>query len=83
VQRAEDQVAGERRADGDFGGLLVADFADHDDVGVLAQDVAQGRGEGEPDLGLDVCTWLMPGISYSIGSSTVMMRWSMVLISCR
>jgi hypothetical protein len=44
-------VTGERGADGDLGGVFVADFADHNDVGILAQDVAEGVGEGEPDLG--------------------------------
>ena len=51
VDGAEDEVAGERGADGDLGGVEVADFTDHDDVGVLAQHVAQGAGEGEADLG--------------------------------
>ena len=43
VQRGEDQVAGERGLDGDLGRLEVADLADHDDVGILADDVAQAR----------------------------------------
>ncbi|MNX67984.1 hypothetical protein D3C86_991440 [compost metagenome] len=34
-------------------GLVVADLTEHDDVGVLAQDGAQGAGEGEVDLGVD------------------------------
>ena len=53
VERAENQVTGERRADGDFGRFKVAHFADHDDVGIAAQDTAQRGGEGEIDLGLD------------------------------
>ena len=32
------QVAGERRVDGDLGRLGVADFADHDLVGIVTQD---------------------------------------------
>jgi hypothetical protein len=36
--------------DADLGRLEVADLADHDDVGVLAQEGAQGGGEVEPDL---------------------------------
>ena len=52
VEGGEDQVAGERRLDGVLRGLVVADLADHDDVGVLAQDVAQGGREGDPDLEL-------------------------------
>ena len=47
-------MAGERGADGDVGGLAVADFAHHDDIGILADDVAQAAGEGEADLRIDV-----------------------------
>ena len=54
VQGAEDQVAGERGLHGDFGGFLVADFADQDDVGVLAQHAAQDAGEGQFDFGFDL-----------------------------
>src|SRR4030095_797466 len=36
--------------DGDIGGLDVANFSDHDDVRILAQDVTQAFGEGEVDL---------------------------------
>ena len=50
VQGAEDQVAGQRRLDGGAGGLLVADLADHDHVGVLPQERPQGLGEGQADL---------------------------------
>ena len=46
VQRAENQVAGQGGLDGHGGGVEVADFADHDDVGVLPQDAAQAAGEG-------------------------------------
>ncbi len=35
-------------------GFEVADFADHDDVGVLAQDRAQAAREGHLDLGVDL-----------------------------
>ena len=52
VEGGKDEVPGEGRLDGDLCRLQVADLADHDDVGVLADDVAQGAGEGEPDLGL-------------------------------
>ena len=38
VQRGEDQVASLRGFQRNFGGFFVADFADHDDVGILAQD---------------------------------------------
>src|SRR5689334_15599681 len=54
VQRREDEVAGERRLDRDLGRLGVADLADHDDVGVLADDRAQTAGEREADRRLHV-----------------------------
>ena len=54
VQRAEDQVAGQRGLDGDLGRLQVADFADQDDVGVVPQDGPQARGEGQADLAVDL-----------------------------
>ena len=41
-------MAGERGLEGELGGLLVADLADEDDVGVLAQDGAQAAAEGQP-----------------------------------
>jgi len=53
VERAENEMAGERAADGNLGGLEVAHFTDHDDVRVAAQDTAQPGGEGEIDLGFD------------------------------
>ncbi len=43
VHGGEHEVAGERGLDRDLGGLLVADLADHDDVGVLAEEGAQRR----------------------------------------
>ena len=54
MQRRKNQVAGKRRLHGDLGGLGIANFADHDHVGVLAHDRAQAVGEGQPDLRLDV-----------------------------
>src|SRR5690242_757617 len=47
VDGGEDQVPGESGLDGDLGGFLVANFADHDFVGVVAQDGAQAAGESE------------------------------------
>jgi len=47
VDGGENQVAGERRLDGDLRGFLVADFADHDLVRVVAQNGAQTAREGE------------------------------------
>ena len=46
MQRGQHQVARLRGLDRDFRRFEVADFADHDHVGVLAQEAAQGRGEG-------------------------------------
>jgi hypothetical protein len=50
VDRREDEVAGERGLHRVVGRLLVADLADEDDVGVLAEVGAQRRGEGQIDL---------------------------------
>ncbi len=47
VNGGENQVAGERGIDGDLRGFLVANFADHDFVRVVAQDGAQAAGKGE------------------------------------
>ena len=54
VQRGQHQVAGQRRLDRGARGLDVAHFADQDDVRVLAHDRAQGAGEIQPDLRLDL-----------------------------
>ena len=43
-------MAGLRRLDRDIGGLEIADFADHDDIGILAQECAERRGKGETSL---------------------------------
>ncbi len=53
VHRGEHQVSGERGVDGDLGGLLIADFADHDLVRVVAQNGAQPAREGQPLLLID------------------------------
>jgi len=50
VERAENQVPGERGADGDFRRLGIADFPDHHDVRVLAQNVAQAHRKRQPDV---------------------------------
>src|SRR5256884_2812856 len=47
VDGGKNEVAGERRLNGDLGGFLVADFAHHDLVGVVAQDGAQPARESE------------------------------------
>src|SRR5262249_55437169 len=41
VERAEHQVAGERRLDGAFGGFQIAHFADEDNVGIVTQNASQ------------------------------------------
>lgn len=53
VQSGEHLVTGESRFDGDIGGFVVANFPDHDDVGILAEDGAEGIGEAETDFGFD------------------------------
>src|SRR5947207_2592597 len=47
MQRAEDKVAGKRSVNCDFGGFMIADFADHDDVRVLTDDVSQSIRKSE------------------------------------
>src|SRR2546428_693286 len=54
VERAEHEVAGERRLDAGRGRLLVTHLTDHDDVRVRAQEGAHGLGEREADLRVDL-----------------------------
>jgi len=49
VQRRQHEVARHRRLDRDLGGLLVADLADEDHLGVGAEDRAQTAREREAD----------------------------------
>src|SRR4030095_11547024 len=49
----EHHVPRERRLYRDLGGLKIANLADQDDVGVLTQDRAERRGEGDDDVGVD------------------------------
>ena len=53
VQSAENQHARQRRADADPGGFVVANLADHDDVGVLAEHRPQAFAEAELALVVD------------------------------
>ena len=46
-------MPGEGGVDGDIGGLRIANFPDHDDVGGLAEHGPQRGGEGHADVGLD------------------------------
>ncbi len=54
VEGREHQVPGEGRLDGNFGSLLVADFAHQDHIGVLPHDGTQPLGKGQFDLGIDL-----------------------------
>src|SRR5579885_1974882 len=47
VNGGEDEVPRQGGLNGDFGGFLVADFADHDFVGVVAKDGPQATRKGE------------------------------------
>ena len=49
VQRAEDQVAGKCRLNGDARCFRIPDFTDHQDVGILPQQAAQDAGERQAD----------------------------------
>ena len=55
MQRREHEMAGKARLHGDLSSLEIADLADHDDVGILAQDRAQRARKVELDLGMDLC----------------------------
>jgi len=50
VQRAENQMPGQRRANGDFRRFQIANFTDHDYVRVLPQNMAQSHREGQTDF---------------------------------
>ena len=52
MERRNDEVPRERRLDRHVSRFFVANFADHNDIGVLAQNGAQGVGEVEPDFWL-------------------------------
>src|SRR3546814_9884586 len=54
MQRGQNQVSGQRGLHGDLRRFKVADLAYHDDVGVLAQNCAQGRCERQIDFGVDL-----------------------------
>ena len=54
VDGGQHEVPGERGLDRDLGGFAVADFADHDHVGILAQNRAQPRSESQPDFRIDL-----------------------------
>ncbi len=47
MYRSEYEMAGERGLNGDLGGLGVANFTDHDFVGIVPQDGAQAASESQ------------------------------------
>src|SRR5581483_1950803 len=70
VQRGYDEMAGEGGADRYIGSLLVADFADNQDLRILAEEMAGGFGEVQPpgfidfslhDAGDDLLGWVFDG----------------------
>src|SRR5262249_21149026 len=52
VQRRQHEMARQRRLDCNLRGFEITDFADHDRIGIMAQDAAQQGCKGQPDLGL-------------------------------
>ena len=54
VERRQHEVAGERSFDGDLGRLPVANLTDEGNVGVGAENRAEGRGERETGLAVDL-----------------------------
>ena len=72
-------MAGERRLDGDLGGLEVADLADHDDVGVLPQERAQRRGEVQPDVLVHL--HLVDAGQVELDGSSAVEMFSLILLS--
>ena len=52
MKGGEDEMPGEGGANSDLRSLRVADLADKHDVGVLAENVSQAVGEGQPALGV-------------------------------
>ena len=64
VQGGEDQVAGQGGLGGVLRGLRVANLADHDDVGILTQDVTHRGGEGNPRPSVCTATWLNRGVDH-------------------
>jgi hypothetical protein len=73
-------MAGQRRVDRDLRGLVVADLADHDLVGIVAEDERSPRAKVNPFFSLiGIC--VMPRSWYSTGSSMVMILSSIDLIS--
>ena len=54
MERAQNQVAGQRSLYGDLHGLLVSDFTDQDNVGVLSENCTKAPGEVKLDFLFDL-----------------------------
>ena len=54
MQGGQHKVTGERGLDGNLRGFKIANFTNHDDVGVLPQDGAQGFCKRQLDFGIDL-----------------------------
>ena len=54
MQRRQHEMARKRGLHGNLRGFKVTDFADHHDIGILAQDCAQAACERHLDLGVDL-----------------------------
>ena len=54
VQCGQHQVASHGGLDGNLRGFKIANLTNHDDVGILSQDGAQGFGKGQINFGIDL-----------------------------
>src|SRR5205823_9838664 len=54
MERAKDQMARKSGPDRNVGSLEIANLSDHDDVGILTDDVTQSRSECKTDLRIHV-----------------------------
>ena len=54
MQGGQHQVTGQRGLDGDLSGFKIADFTEHDDVGILTQERPESLAEGHPGRLIDL-----------------------------
>ena len=54
VKGGQDQMAGQRRVDGDMGCFRIAHLADHDHIRILTHEGAQSTRESQSDRRLDL-----------------------------
>ena len=54
MEGAEEEVPGQAGFDGDAGGFGVADFTDHEHLGILPQQGSQSSREGHSAVGFDL-----------------------------